>query len=362
MHKKTPLYKKHLKAHAKMVDFAGWEMPIHYGSQIEEHHAVRQDAGMFDVSHMTIVDVLGAGARDYLRYLLANDVDKIKSRGKALYSCMLNHHGGVVDDVIVYFIDVHFYRIVLNAATREKDLAWMNRQANGFSVGLHERSELAMLAVQGPNAREKVHQILHPARLDAVSTLGTFDCIETEGWFIARTGYTGEDGYELIVPTSDIAKLWDHLLTQGIRPCGLGARDTLRLEAGLNLYGAEMDDTTSPLVSNLAWTIVWEPEDRLFIGRGALELEKREGINQRLVGLLLESGGVLRSHQKVIIEGIGVGETTSGSYSPTLGCSIALARVPKETGKHCFVEIRGKQLPVIVGKPSFVRHGKKICE
>lgn len=360
MSKHTPLYEQHVRLGAKIIDFGGWDMPLHYGSQLDEHHKVREDAGVFDVSHMNVVDVLGAGARDYLRHLLANDVDKLSSRGKALYGCMLNHNGGVIDDLIVYFLDVNYYRIVINAATREKDLAWMNQHTSGFSVGLHERNDLAMIAVQGPKAIEKVKPILSPGLLDIGSTLQPFECGEHDGWLIARTGYTGEDGFEFILPGRVAVNFWKKIINQKIAPCGLGARDTLRLEAGLNLYGLDMDETTSPLVSNLGWTVAWEPQDRLFIGRPALEVEKQEGITKRLVGLVLEEKGILRSHQKVIVEGVGEGEVTSGSFSPTLGCSIALARIPKEEGQSYFVEIRGKRFPVKVVKPVFVRNGKKM--
>ncbi|MFN7097450.1 MAG: glycine cleavage system aminomethyltransferase GcvT, partial [Gammaproteobacteria bacterium] len=259
MTKHTPLYPLHQAAGARLVDFAGWEMPIHYGSQLQEHHYVRQDAGMFDVSHMTIIDVLGAGARDFLRYVLANDVDKLVHRGKALYSCMLNDHGGVIDDLIVYFLDVHFYRLVVNAATCEKDLAWLNKQAADFSVGLQERRDLAIIAVQGPNARSKTLPLLPPHLMDTASTLAPFECAEYEHHLVARTGYTGEDGFEIMLPANKAVKFWENLLKAGVHPCGLGARDTLRLEAGMNLYGEDMDDTTSPLESNLGWTIAWQP-------------------------------------------------------------------------------------------------------
>jgi len=362
MTKKTPLYQAHVDASAKMVDFYGWEMPIHYGSQVEEHHGVRNDAGIFDVSHMTVVDVLGPGARDYLRYLLCNDIDKLKSRGKALYTCMLNNHGGIIDDLIVYFIDVQNYRVVLNAATRENDLAWMNQVANDFSVGLHERDDLAMLAVQGPKAREKTNQILTPVQLDSVSTLTPFEFANVDDYMIARTGYTGEDGYEIILPNDKIEALWQKLLTQGISPCGLGARDTLRLEAGLNLYGQDMDESHTPLDSGLSWTVAWEPQDRLFVGRAALELLKSQGVKQKFVGIVLEGKGVLRRGQKVVSETGEEGIITSGTFSPTLGIGIGMARVPKDIGSTCLVDIRGKANAARVIKLPFVRHGKKMFD
>lgn len=362
MTKKTPLHQAHLDAGAKMVDFSGWSMPINYGSQVEEHHAVRQDAGIFDVSHMTVVDILGPGARDYLRHLLANDVDKLKSRGKALYTCMLNHNGGILDDLIVYFIDVEHYRCVLNAATRDKDLAWMNQVANDFSVGLHERDELAMLAIQGPNAREKAHKILSPAQADAVSTLRPFEFVDVEDLFIARTGYTGEDGYEIILPINTIEALWHKALAQEIQPCGLGARDTLRLEAGLNLYGIDMDENVTPLESALSWTVTWEPLDRLFIGRAALELQKSNGVKNKFVGIVLEGKGVLRAGQKVFSESGEQGVLTSGTFSPTLGLGIGMARVSKDLGQTCLVDIRNKKHAARVIKLPFVRNGKKMFD
>jgi len=358
MGKRTMLYEEHLLAGAKMVDFAGWEMPLHYGSQLEEHHQVRQQAGVFDVSHMAIVDVLGPGARDYLRLLLANDIDKMTSRGRALYSCMLNQEAGVIDDLIVYFLEVNKYRIVLNASRRNRDLQWMNQHTEGFSVGLHERNDLSMVAVQGPSAIEKVHHILPPDQLDLASTLRPFDCGENEHIFLARTGYTGEDGYEIIMHSEDIIPFWKKLLEAQVKPIGLGARDTLRLEAGFNLYGQDMDETTHPLESMLGWTIAWDPVERLFLGRPALELIKAHGSARELVGLILEGRGVMRPHQRVVVPQMGEGEITSGGFSPTLNQSIAFARVPKGTPSTCFVEIREKEIPARVVKPPFVRKGQ----
>jgi len=358
MGNRTPLYEEHLAAGGKLVDFAGWEMPINYGSQIVEHHAVRQHAGMFDVSHMTVVDLTGARVRNYLRRLLANDVARLKDAGKALYSCMLSATGGVIDDLIVYYLREDYYRMVVNAATREKDLAWLREQAVMFDVMVKERSELAMIAIQGPDAVDKVLGVLDPDKAAIASTLKPFVGVFAGDWFIARTGYTGEDGFEIILPGAEAAGFWRTLRAAGISPAGLGARDTLRLEAGMNLYGADMDEAVTPLESGLAWTVAWEPSDRDFIGRAALETQRREGVPCKLVGLLLEGKGVLRNHQKVIIGNIGTGEITSGSFSPSLQRSIAFARVPQNTGDSCQVDIRGKLLPVRVVKPPFVRNGK----
>lgn len=359
MTKQTPLYQEHIRLGAKMVDFGGWQMPLHYGSQLEEHERVRKDAGWFDVSHMTVVDLLGVGGRSFLRYLLANDVDKLQ-QGQALYSCMLNDQGGVIDDLIVYYRGPDNYRLVLNASTHDKDLAWIHKQAVGFSVGVQERTDLAMIAIQGPNAISKLKSL--NSRFENLSALKTFYTQEVDDLFIARTGYTGEDGVEIILPQTQIEQFAQQLVKHGIKPCGLGARDTLRLEAGLNLYGSDMTEETSPLESNLAWTIAWTPDDREFIGRTALELQKRAGIKQKLVGLVLEDKGVMRSHQKVVVPEIGEGEITSGTFSPTLNCSIALARVPVATTKNCFVDIRGKLMQARVVKPRFVKHGKSVVE
>lgn len=358
MAQKTALHASHLAAGAKMVDFFGWDMPINYGSQIEEHHAVRQDAGMFDVSHMTIVDLTGANTRNFLRYLLANDVVKLTTPGKALYSGMLNSTGGVIDDLIVYFLQEDFFRLVVNSATREKDLAHINAEAKAFNVTVTERPEFAMIAVQGPNAKAKVATLLTAEQQAAIAGMKPFFGVQAGDLFIATTGYTGEDGYEIALPNEQAADFWQQLVTAGVKPCGLGARDTLRLEAGMNLYGQDMDETVSPLAANMGWTIAWEPSDRNFIGRTALEQAKAAG-TAKLVGLVMEQKGVLRHGQKVITAA-GEGEITSGTFSPTLGFSIAMARVPAATGDTAEVDIRGKLVPVKVVKPAFVRMGKKL--
>ena len=362
MAKQTPLYEQHLAAGGKMVDFAGWQMPLHYGSQIEEHHSVRRDAGMFDVSHMTVVDLHGARTKDFLRHLLANDVARLKVAGKALYSCMLGEDGGVIDDLIVYFLSDEFFRLVVNAATRDKDLAWIRQQAEAFGVEVSERADLAMIAVQGPHARAKVDALLNAEQRQAVAGLKVFSAVERGGWFIARTGYTGEDGYEIMVAAEQAASLWQALLEQGVAPIGLGARDSLRLEAGMNLYGSDMDETTTPLVSGLGWTVAFEPADRDFIGRAALEAQHGRDDLRKLVGLMLEGRGVLRAHQKVVVDGEVVGETTSGGFSPTLNRSIALARVDGAVAGHCQVEVRGRALDCRIVKPPFVRHGQACVE
>ncbi len=358
MAQQTVLIGKHLESGAKVVDFHGWDMPLHYGSQIEEHHTVRTDAGMFDVSHMTIVDLNGARTREFLRYLVANDVAKLTVPGKALYTGMLNEAGGVIDDLIVYFLSEDYFRLVVNSATREKDLAWINAQAKTFDVKVTERPEFAMIAVQGPNAKAKVATLLNDSQKAAVAGMKPFFGVQAGDLFIATTGYTGEDGYEIALPNEQAADFWQKLLDAGVKPAGLGARDTLRLEAGMNLYGQDMDETVSPLAANMGWTIAWEPVDRNFIGRAALEKQRAEG-TFKLVGLVMEQKGVLRHGQKVVVEG-GEGEITSGTFSPTLGYSIAMARVPATVGETAEVDIRGKLVPVKVVKPSFVRMGKKV--
>lgn len=354
---KTPLHATHLACGAKMVDFHGWDMPLHYGSQLNEHHFVRKDAGLFDVSHMTIIDVLGAGGRQFLRKLLTHDIDKLPHTGKALYSCMCNEHGGIIDDLIVYQRASDNYRLVLNSATRDKDMAWIRDKSQGFAVGLQERPELAMIAIQGPHAIEKTKKILNAAQIDAISTLTHFECVDVDNWFFARTGYTGEDGFELIVPQELVVDVWNGLLDAGVKPCGLAARDTLRLEAGMLLYGQDMDETTTPLESGLGWTVTAQPEDRGFIGMEALFLQKQQGLTRKLVGLTLLDKGIMRTGQKVLIEGCSDGIITSGGYSPTLEQSIALARVPMGVGEQVLVDIRGKLIPAKVGKPRFIKNG-----
>lgn len=354
--KQTPLYQAHVDAQGKMVDFGGWEMPLNYGSQIEEHHQVRSDAGMFDVSHMTVVDFKGAQAKVFMQMLIANDVEKLKTEGKALYSCMLNKSGGVVDDLIVYYINDEDYRMVINAGTTEKDIAWINTQAQGFDVSVEPKFDLAMIAVQGPNAREKVFAAM-PGVEDVAGELKPFNAASLGGLFIARTGYTGEDGFEIMLPEKSAEFTWKMLLEIGVKPCGLGARDTLRLEAGMSLYGSEMNEEVSPLQAALSWTVDLSNEDRQFVGRKALEELKNEGAKNTIVGLVLEGKGVIRDHQKVVTS-LGDGEVTSGTFSPTMGKAIALARVPIGATGSCEIEMRNKLVSAKIVKPPFVRNGK----
>lgn len=373
MGKKTPLYDQHLALKARMVEFGGWEMPINYGSQIEEHQAVRNHAGLFDVSHMNIVDISGKTAKDFLKYLLANNIEKLIP-GKALYSCMLNQSGGVVDDLIVYMLSENHYQLVLNAATKEKDMRWLydqNKTHQNFLCEITPREDLSILALQGPNAIKIAESVLSGNFGAAVSALKPFHFVFSENILAARTGYTGEDGLELIVKSEIAEKMWRKILGAGAHPIGLGARDTLRLEAGLSLYGQDMDESTSPLESNLGWTVALEPADRNFIGRDALTSTQ---LTRKLVGLILESGGVLRHDQKVYFgdQKQEIGVITSGSFSPVLNQSIALARILDtdlnidinkgidQNSTEYFVDIRGKFLPVKITKPVFVRKGKRV--
>jgi aminomethyltransferase len=358
MGSKTPLYDKHVESGARIVDFGGWDMPLHYGSQKEEHHAVRGNAGVFDVSHMTIVDLKGDRVREFLRYLVANDVDRLQESGKALYTCMLNEDGGVIDDLIIYFMTDEWFRMVVNAATREKDLAWIRQQASSFDVSVKERAELAMIAVQGPEARQLAAPCIDAEYREAALALKPFFGMQAGDMLVARTGYTGEDGWEMVMPAAHAAAVWDRLLAAGVVPCGLAARDTLRLEAAMNLYGSDMDETISPLEAGLGWTIAWEPENRDFIGREPLEAKRADPNKMRFVGLLLEDKGVLRNHQRVVVEGVGEGEITSGGYSPTIGRSIALARLPAGDYDRAQVDVRGKLLNVRIVKTPFVRNGE----
>jgi len=366
---KTPLYDVHVASGAKIIDFGGWDMPLQYGSQLEEHRAVRRDAGIFDVSHMCVVDLTGVRVRPLLRFLLANDVGGLAIPGRALYSCMLLPTGGVIDDLIAYFVNESWFRLVVNAGTRRRDLAWIEEHAASYGVTVRERTDLSILAVQGPNARTKTASLLPLSQRAAALAIGRFSAAAIDSWFLARTGYTGEDGFEIVLPGEDAVKTWQALTAQGVLPAGLGARDTLRLEAGMCLYGNDLDENHNPLESGLAWTVAFEPEERDFIGRGALT-QARAAVGDVLVGLVLEERGVLRSHQSVsaVPEPSAsapprqLGEVTSGTFSPILNRSIALARVRPGAGARVMVDIRGKQHAARIVKPPFVRNGKVLIE
>jgi aminomethyltransferase len=362
MSQQTPLHDLHLAAGARMVDFGGWRMPLHYGSQLDEHHAVRSSTGMFDVSHMTIVDVTGAQGREFLARLLANDPGKLAMPGQGLYSCMLNEAGGVIDDLIAYRLPAGGYRLVLNASTRERDLGWLATQAAGLDAGLEHRAGRVMLAVQGPAAVDTLKR-LFTRRGPQIAALAGFHSLDEPDLFVARTGYTGEDGFELVLPAEAGCRLWTRLLDAGVRPCGLGARDTLRMEAGLSLYGQDMDEHTTPLDCGLGWTVAWSPPERRFMGREALEAQRAAGERTRLVGLLLEDRGIMRHGQRVLTTA-GEGVVTSGGYSPTMERSIAMARIPAATAEltHCTVEIRGASKPARIVRLPFVRRGRVLVQ
>lgn len=404
MPKQTPLYESHLALGGLMVDFAGWKMPLHYGSQITEHQQVREDAGIFDVSHMGILDIEGEDASVFLRIVLANNIDKIRESreeenslkdnsnavdilkkggestgfgqkyGQALYSCMLNEKGGVIDDLIVYDLTPNHFRLIVNAARTEFDLAWLNQHKGALSVNIIHRTDLGILAIQGPNARSKT-SLAFPSLRENIQALKSFQFFLAESTMaksvqskkhsdsetdllIAQTGYTGEDGLEVLLPKADLKAFWDACLGAQIFPIGLGARDTLRLEAGLNLYGQDMNESVTPLESNLAWTVAFLPSNRNFIGREALNLQQSQGIPKKLVGILLLEKGVLRHGQKIFQGENCVGEVTSGSFSPTLKKSIALARIQsniQEGSQDCRVEIRNQLFKIQILKPPFVR-------
>ncbi|MEM7379184.1 MAG: glycine cleavage system aminomethyltransferase GcvT [Pseudomonadota bacterium] len=354
----TPLHQQHLDAGGKVVDFAGWALPINYGSQVDEHHAVRRHAGMFDVSHMAHTSVEGVGATAFLRRLLGNDVAKLDTEGHALYSCMLNPDGGVLDDLIAYRFGDNRYRVISNAATRESDAAWMVQVAADFDVALAPRGALAMLAVQGPEAIDKAVAALPSDVGRQAAALDRFQAVEHGDVFVGRTGYTGEDGFEVAVPAADAGALWQALLAQGVSPAGLGARDTLRLEAGMALYGNDLDDGVTPLESRLGWTVDWSDPDRDFIGRAPLERQRADGVARQLVGLVLDGRGVLRGHQDVYDGDRHIGQITSGGFSPTTARSVALARVAHPCKNTLNVDIRGRHVPVTVVPFPFVRNGQ----
>ncbi|HLD17031.1 MAG TPA: glycine cleavage system aminomethyltransferase GcvT [Coxiellaceae bacterium] len=355
--KRTALFSEHQSLRARLVEFASWEMPIYYQSQLQEHHAVRQHAGMFDVSHMGIVDLHGEDVSNALRYMLANDVAKLKMDGQALYSCMLNEKGGVVDDLIVYRVTPTHYRIVWNAGTHEKDLAWFTQHTDRFRITSHVRNDLSIIAVQGPKSIAWVEKILSIS----LAGLKPFHFLQHPEFFIARTGYTGERGVEILMPHDRTVSFWKYALNEGITPCGLGARDTLRLEAGLNLYGQDMNEETHPYESNLGWTIDLKDPAREFIGKAALHPLK-ETFTQHLVGIVMKEKGVLRAHQALLSQGERIGEITSGTFSPTLNYAIALARINRSHFEAVTVERRGDYLPVELVKPVFIRQGKSVIQ
>ena len=350
---KTPLNNAHIELGAKMVNFSHWEMPISYTSLIEEHHAVRNTAGVFDVSHMSIFDFNGGDQVAFFEKIFANDIKKISNEDKAIYGALLNEEGGILDDLIIYHANEKF-RLVSNCSTREQNRQWYEKHAVEFGVEVVERSDMGILAIQGPDALSKIQSIdgINPQ----VNNLQSFGCMFDGDKLYARTGYTGEDGLEIIVPSVDINQFWDQALRLGCTPIGLGARDTLRLEAGLNLYGNDMTIENHPYESNLGWTIDMTDENRQFIGKQAL-LSIDQSKSQKIVGIILRDKGVLRSGYEVIHDE-GKGVVLSGSYSPTLQSSIGLARVDQGYKKDGKVMIRNKMLNIDFVSPRFIERGK----
>ena len=348
--RKTALHDACIAAGAKMAPFAGWSLPLHFGSQIAEHRAVRVAAGLFDVSHMAIFDLDGPGALPLLRRVLTGDAARLTNDGQALYTLMLNESAGIIDDLLAYR-QRDGYRLVANAANRQAVGGWLKDRA-GPDTTVTERN-LAMLALQGPQALA----LFEDAYGAGTDRLKPFHAMNLGDWMLARTGYTGEAGLEIMLPNADAPGLWSRLIAAGAAPSGLGARDTLRLEAGLKLHGQDMDLDTTPLEAGLGWTLHWQPEERRFIGREALAEQAAEGARTRLFGLVLEGRGVLRGAQRVIAEQ-GEGVVTSGIFSPTLGYSIAFARLPSNAAGPAEVLIRGKRHRASLVRPPFVREGR----
>ena len=360
---KTPLYEQHKKLGARIVDFGGWALPVNYSSQVEEHLAVRNNAGVFDVSHMTVSEITGSDTLPFLSTLLANDIYKATSLpGKALYSCMLNESGGVIDDLIVYYLADDHCRMVTNAGTNAKDMAWLQQQAAKFNdVTVTEKPELALIAIQGPKALEIIQTTFSEDIASTTKNLkrfqGAFTQNKSDDIFIGRTGYTGEDGVEIILPADKAESIWQQCIDNNIQPCGLGARDTLRLEAGMALYGADLDEDHTPIESGLLWSVALNGKNkhaRDFIGIATLKNTPR----YKTIGLILDGKGVLRGHQSVLNDDNIIGEITSGTFSPTLQKSVAIARVKHDTNLNLDavikVQIRKNQVDARVVKYPFI--------
>ncbi len=360
--RRTPLYPCHLEAGARLVDFAGWEMPVQYAGLIAEHQAVRTAAGLFDVSHMGEVRVAGAGATAFLQRLTPNDVSKL-APGRAHYSALLTEAGTYVDDLLIYRLAEDEYLLVVNASNREKDFAWIAGHAPAGLELADLSEEYALLALQGPKALE-ILSGLTDADLAAIRYYG-FVQGEVGGHptLISRTGYTGEDGFELYLPPAAAPELWRLLLAAGtpfgLMPAGLGARDTLRLEAAMALYGHEIDDQTTPWEAKLDWTIKLEKGD--FIGRDALVAQRAAGPTRQLVGFEVAGRGIARQDHGVVVEGRQVGVVTSGTFSPTFQKALGLAIVPVELatiGQRLTVDVRGREIEATVVATPFYRRAR----
>lgn len=353
---RTALYDKHLGAGGRMVPFAGYEMPVQYASIIAESKAVREGAGMFDVSHMARLRFRGGRVLEYLEKVAANDVSKL-SNGTGQYSLLPNEQGGCVDDIIVYRISPDEFRMVVNASNHTKDVAWLKtHNQEGVEITDHT-DETAMIAVQGPRAVEILRGLSDVN--DALETAGAFGVVECNmaggPCFAARSGYTGEDGYELICEAAGAPSLWQSLLDAGVAACGLGARDTLRVEAGLPLYGHELNEDLSPIAAGLGWVI---SKTKPFIGSGPINDARANGVPRKLLGVRLDSKRLITPGMKVFVDGNEAGEVSSGVVSPLLDCGIALAFVDAavKLGTPCTIDVRGKREPgTIVNKRFFKR-------
>jgi len=357
--KRTPLYAAQRRAGAKMVEFAGWEMPVQYRGVIEEHLTVRQRAGLFDVSHMGEIEIRGAGAVEFCQRISANDVARLKVF-QAQYNLLLNESGGVVDDVIVYRLEPNIFFICVNAANSDKDFQWMRNHASGQVEVENVGARYAQLALQGPLA-ENILQPLTALELGEIKSFYfAFADVASVRCLVARTGYTGEAGFELYCNVDDAERLWNALLEagepKGLVPAGLGARDTLRLEKAYPLYGHELDDSTTPLEAGLEWVTKFVKPS--FIGRDVLVKQKQEGVKRKLVGLELMEPGIARSKYPLFKQGTTIGCVTSGTKSPSLGKSIALGYVCSEEAridKTIEVEIRGRKVRAKIVSTPFYR-------
>lgn len=357
----TALYDEHLALGARMVPFAGWEMPIQYGGIVDEHHAVRKRSGIFDVSHMGRLEVHGAEAAKFLRYLNTWDVTKLNP-GQGHYSAMCREDGGILDDVYVFCLSETRYLVVVNASNADKIRRWVTQHVTPFDAKILDRhTSTTMIAAQGPDALDQLRTVIGD---DFVASIKPRRCAETD-WhghtlFASRTGYTGEDGLELIIDAEAGPNLWRALIDQGFSPTGLGARDTLRLEAALLLYGNDMHEETNPLAVGLGWIVDLDDSD--FIGKAALVKTAAAPSTAELVCLTVEGRGIMRSDCTILHSGESVGKVTSGGYSPTLSASIGMGFVPPnlaEPGTKLQVEVRGKQLDVTVIPRPFYKRPKK---
>lgn len=356
--KRTPLYEAHRRLGARMVPFGGWEMPVQYSGIMEEHRAVRGRAGLFDVSHMGEVELTGPGAIAMAQRLVANDVGRL-AVGQALYTPMCTPEGGIIDDLLVYKMSETRLMLVVNAANTPEDLEWIRAHAGQGARVTDRSAEIALLALQGPRTQD-ILSPLTPAPLDKIEYYWFREGVQVAGrtTIVSRTGYTGEDGFEIYAASRDAVPLWDAILEAGQRagilPAGLGARDTLRLEAGYLLHGNDMDKTTSPLEAGLGWTVKLGKSE--FVGQDALRRQKAEGLSRRLAGFTLHERAIARHGFPIQQDGVVVGRVTSGSFGPTVEKSIGLGYLPPqiaEPGRRIAVEVRGRAVPGTVAKLPF---------